>query len=305
MNDLQGATTAYIDADNGVKYAYRHVGADVGIPLVMHIHFRANMDFWDPVLINAIARTRPVILFDQAGVGGSSGIVPKTFQGWADDLIAFIDALKLQKIDLFGFSLGGVAVQAVALKRPDLVRKLILAGTTAPQPFVQVPGVVWPREVADPGPFKVLCNAASLDEGRDAIYQSFFPITTEGRIAFEEYWSRLSQRHVEPLNLTLLDRHGGARNQRQAVTSRDHSESQSWFNRLKELKMPVLIANGDNDVLIPTSRSWELLTQLGNASLIIYPRAGHGFLWQYAEQFAKDINAFLDRDAGILHHAKL
>lgn len=256
------------------------------------------MDFWDPLFIDTLAAVRPVIVFDQAGVGRSTGTIPTTFQGWANDLIALMDALDITKIDLFGFSMGGMAVQMVALTRPDLVRRLILAGTSASRPLNELPGVVWPRELPPTEPLERLSTAISTEEGKHAIAYSFFPDNDVGRSNANEYWKRISRREAEPPNLTLLDREAGARRQRMASLTKDQSDADSWFNRLKDLKMPVLIANGDDDTLIPTSRSWELLKQIENAQLIIYPRAGHGFLWQYARQFAEDINNFLSRNSG-------
>ena len=115
MATAQTVITQYVDAKNGVRFAYRRIGDKEGIPLVMHIHYRANMDLWDPLFINTLAKAREVIIFDNAGVGRSTGEVPGTFQGWADDLICFVEALDLKKVDLLGFSMGGYCK---TLRRP-------------------------------------------------------------------------------------------------------------------------------------------------------------------------------------------
>jgi pimeloyl-ACP methyl ester carboxylesterase len=293
----QTARTQYVDAANGVRFAYRRLGVGRGVPLVMHIHYRANMDLWDPLLVNALGVARPVIIFDQAGVGRSSGEVSETFQGWADHVIAFVQALNLKKLDLLGFSMGGAAVQMVALTAPELIRKLILAGTTASAPSSQhVPGVVWPREECPPEPIRALSGAATVKEGADAIAYSFFYDDAAGRAAAAAYWDRLGQRSAEPLMLELLDRDNGAKRQMAASLKNRKPDPSSSFHRLGELQIPVLVANGDHDVLYPSSRSWELYTQIANAQLIMDPRAGHGFLWQLPELFAKHINLFLDGD---------
>lgn len=292
----QTATTEYVTANKGIRFAYRRIGAAAGIPLVMHIHYRANMDLWDPLFVNTLAKTRPVIIFDNAGVGRSTGEVPETFQGWADDLISFVDALGLKQIDFLGFSMGGYAAQMAALTAPHLVRKLVLSGTSASTPSAEhVKGVVWPREQAPTPPITALTEAVTLGEGEKALAFSFFYDDDQGREAFQKYWARVQARTVEPLILELLDRDGGARRQFAAAFHAFKTGPQGSFDRLSELKMPVLVANGDNDVLIPSSRSWELMTQIENAQLIIYPRAGHGFIWQYAELFATHVNMFLDR----------
>ena len=295
MITAQTAVTQYIVAANDVKYAYRRIGIDHGTPLVMHIHFRANMDFWDPLLLNTLGSHRPVVIFDQTGVGRTLGTVPTTFQGWADDLLAFVQALDLKQIDLLGFSMGGIAVQMVALKAPQLIRRLILAGTSSSMtPAEQIPGVVWPRDQALPQYLKALSTAATEDEGKEAIFYSFFYDDAVGRAAVEAYWKRLSERATEPVNLMLLDRDGGSKNQLQSSMAYRTPNPDQPFSRLKELQMPVLIMNGDNDLLIPSSRSWEMYIGIENAQLILYPKAGHGFLWQYAELVGEHINQSLD-----------
>ncbi len=298
MTTQQTARTQYIEAANGTRFAYRRLGRTEGVPLVAHIHYRANMDFWDPVLINALAAARPVVLFDQAGVGRSTGEVPLTFEGWADNVIALAKALGLDQIDLLGFSMGGMAVQMVALSAPNLVRKLILAGTTASQPSSSsVTGIVWPRETAPREPINLLSTATTPQEVEDALAYSFFYADDHGRAAAKAYWNRICERDVpgEPRILDLLDRNAA---KRQYATSQDWSKPnpQYSFDRLGELRMPVLVLNGDNDVLIPTSRSWEMVSRISRAQLIIYPKAGHGFLYQYADLVAKHVNMFLDRD---------
>lgn len=289
------AITQFIDASNGVKYAYRRIGTNASIPLVMHIHYRANMDLWDPLFINTLAQAREVIIFDNAGVGRSTGEVAETFQGWADQAIAFMEALGLDKVDFLGFSMGGMAAQMVALTAPHLVRKLILAGTTASAPTAEhVAGIVWPREQAPPDPVKALRDASTPEEGVRSLEFSFFYHDSHGRSKFEEYWNRLNERTAEPLHLELLDRDVGGKKQMLAAIHASTPDPRGTFDRLAELKMPVLVANGDKDLLIPSSRSWELVNQILNAQLVIYPNAGHGFIWQYASLFATHVNRFLD-----------
>ena len=297
MSTAQTAITQYVEAKNGVRFAYRCIGDDKGIPLVMHIHFRANMDLWDPIFVNTLAKARPVIIFDNAGVGRSTGEVPETFQGWADGVVSFVEALGLTKIDLLGFSMGGYTAQMTALTAPDRVRKLVLSGTGSSLPSADhVAGVMWPRDQPPAGAIKALSESKG-SEGPQSIAYSFFYDDDQGRAGFKKYWKRLQERTAEPLNLELLDRNGAAKRQMNAALDYSSKKNpRAAFDRLGELKMPVLVANGDNDVLIPTSRSWELYHQIPNAQLILYPRAGHGFIWQYAQLYATHINMFLDGD---------
>lgn len=302
MSTQQTAKTQYILASNGVTFAYRKLGpiqTSSSIPLVMHIHFRANMDFWDPLLINTLATHRPLILFDQAGVGRSNGAISTTYQGWADNVIALMQALQIPKIDLLGFSMGGYTVQMVALTAPELIGKLVICGSGPSQPMENVNGIVWPRDVRPERPFALLAgaNPESRKEVEEGITVSFFPETDEGRHAARHYFDRISTRTAEhPLHSLLsLEK---SKEQRKAAADWYSPNPRNSFDRLGELKMPVLILNGDDDVLIPTSHSWELLKGIENAQLIVYPRAGHGFLWQYAERVARDVGVFLDEDLG-------
>ena len=256
------------------------------------------MDFWDPWLVNNLAAKRPVIIFDQAGVGRSNGNVATNYQGWAGNVVALVHALGLTKIDLLGFSMGGCTVQMVALTEPQLIRKLIVAGSGPSQPAGPVPGIVWPRDQPPEKPIYKLATAKTKHEIEDAIALSFFPGTEAGRRDAQAYFSRIYQRSFhttggEPPIHSLLDIERTSE-QRKAYVDWSTPNPNNSFDRLSELKMPVLLLNGDDDVLIPTSRSWEMLKCISNAQLIIYPRAGHGFLWQYAEKVANDINAFLD-----------
>lgn len=156
-------------------------------------------------------------------------------------------------------------------------------------------------------PIRVLANAVTVIEIEHALAYSFFPHTDEGRAAAKAYWSRINEQDVEdePCLLELVDRDTGAMSQRAAYAEWSKPNGRNSFDRLGELQMPVLVMNGDDDLLIPTSRSWEMSTKIGNAQLIIYPRAGHGFLYQYSELVARDINSFLDEKTGGMEQARL
>ncbi|KAJ7682367.1 Alpha/Beta hydrolase protein [Mycena polygramma] len=288
----QVSPTLYINAFNSVTYAYRKINPtnSTSPPLLMHIHFRANMDFWDPLLLNALAAARPVIIFDQSGVGRSTGSVPPTYQGWAESLLAFADALGLKLFDLLGFSMGGRCVQMAALMRPERVGRLVLAGTDCSAPQDGRTRVAPPAE-----PLKRLGRArAGESAAKDAIAFSFFPQDAQGRRAADEYWTRVRQR--EGRNLSLLDREGGTKHQIAASLAWGGASGAglSW-HRLGELKMPVLVLLGEDDALIPTSWGQHLAERITGAKVNVYERTGHGFIWQNAEEVARDVNSFLAR----------
>jgi len=284
MATQQTAATQYVVA-NGTKLAYRRLGQYTGIPLVILMHFRGNMDFWDPALINSLARTRPVLLLDNAGIGKSEGEIPNTLHGWAMHVIALLEALNIQEIELLGFSMGGGAAQHVALAAPGLVRKLILAGTrTSRTPNT----IIGPRKI-----FFALAHAVTEKEFKEAFALSFFNSDAQGRAAAEASWNRIFSRthdRAPPLSVEL------AKRQIEGFSKFSVSSPENPYERIHELKMPVFVANGDNDLLIPTANSFELAQLLPNAHLHIYPNSGHGFLYQHAELFAKHIDMFLDTD---------
>ncbi|KAK0342477.1 hypothetical protein LTR91_024052 [Friedmanniomyces endolithicus] len=266
---------------------------------------------------------RLIILFDQPGTGRSSSggeeEIPTTFQGWADNVLALIDALGLEQVDLFGFSMGGCAVQMVALSRPGVVRKLIIAGSGPSAPSSTTThtfgersgteGIVWPRDVPPQRAIALLSagDGTVKSEVEKGITVSFFPDTDAGRAAARAYFSRIYLRSPatitggegEEVLHTFLDAVRSAR-QRKAYAEWSATDNpRNSFDRLGELGMPVLVLNGDDDLLIPTSRCWELLRGIADAQVIIYPRAGHGFLWQYALRVAGDVGRFLDEALGV------
>jgi pimeloyl-ACP methyl ester carboxylesterase len=283
MSTLQTAPTQYIKADDGTTFAYRRIGPinTKVTSLVLHIHFRANMDSWDPLLINSLAQHRPVIIFDNSGVGRSTGEIPTTYQGWAENLIAFVRSLGLTQIELLGFSMGGCAVQQVALTAPDLIRKLIIAGsgTSEPSPTSDVSDIIWPREMPALEPITALATAVTPEETEASLAFSFFYDDTAGKAHAQAYWNRVHTRSVpdEPNNHTFIDVESSKR-QSAAYGDWIIPSPQNAPDRLGELQMPVLVVNGDQDVLIPTSRSWEMHVKIPNNELIVYPKAGHGFI---------------------------
>jgi len=123
----QTAPTQFVEA-NGIRFAYRRFGKAGGVPLVFNMHYLGTMDYWDPTVMDGLARDREVILFDNAGVSSSSGEVPTTFEQMGANAVAFSRALGVNKVDVLGFSIGGMVAQEITLQAPDLVRRLIVDG---------------------------------------------------------------------------------------------------------------------------------------------------------------------------------
>jgi pimeloyl-ACP methyl ester carboxylesterase len=279
------AAAAYVEAEtrvvsaHGVDYAYRATGAPDAAPLVLLQHFRGNLDNWDPALIDALARGRRVITFDNRGVAASSGTTPSTIAQMALDAIDFIDALELREVDLLGFSIGSFVAQEIALVRPSIVRKVVLA-SSAPQGASGMHG--WAADV-------IAAVGRPETSGEDYV-SVFFTGSQASRAAGQE----------------LLGRIFGARTtDRDAATGWQTRLAQydavctwgqpnhSLLERVTAIDKPVFVANGDNDRMILPRYSYLLAGLLPTARLKIYPDAAHGFLFQHHAEFAADVEAFL------------
>jgi pimeloyl-ACP methyl ester carboxylesterase len=269
-----------IEAANHVTYSYRRFGnAESGaLPLLCFQHYRGNLDNWDPALVDAIAEQREVVLFDNKGVGGSSGTVPHTATEMAYDALDFIAALGLTEIDILGYSMGGFVAQELTLIRPQLVRRLILAGT-GPQGGDEMHGY---RE-------EVVGNAVIDEPGAEDLLALFFE-RSETSIAkgwefVERIFTRTDNRDA---GTDLVTRDA----QLDAVTTWGIPDP-SRLNRLAGITQPVLAVNGENDRMVPTQNTHLLAEHLPNAQLKIYPDSGHGFLFQYPAEFAAELDTFL------------
>jgi pimeloyl-ACP methyl ester carboxylesterase len=274
------APNLFIEADNGITYAYRRFGrAEVGrSPLLFLQHFRGNLDNWDPLLVDAIAAEREVILFDNTGVGGSSGRTPNTVTAMAHDALAFVGALGLRTLDVLGFSLGGYVAQELTLIRPLLVRRLVLTGT-GPQGGEQMHGFT--RDV-----FEAATSDPPTPEGFVYLFFERTPTSVaKGEAFLERVFSRTHDRD-EPTSLQTRDA------QLDAITAWGIPDP-TRLHRLAGITQPTLVANGDRDIMVPTRNSRLLASNLPNAHLSIYPNAGHGFLFQCPTEFAAEVNAFL------------
>ncbi|HEY2264913.1 MAG TPA: alpha/beta hydrolase [Streptosporangiaceae bacterium] len=273
-----GLPNKLVSAANGVDYAYRDTGGEGGVPLVLLQHFRGNLDSWDPALIDTLAQARRVITFDNAGVGGSTGMTPGTVEQMARDAIAFIAALDPGPVDLLGFSIGSFVAQQIALTRPAIVRRLILA-SAAPQGAAGMHG--WSPDVI---------GAVGTPETSPQEYLGvFFAGSSSSRQAGQQALQRMYARTED----------------RDTATSWATREAQydavcTWgipghalLERLSCLELPVFVANGDSDPMIRPHYSYLLAGLIPQARVKIYPDSAHGFLFQHHQEFAADIETFL------------
>ena len=267
-----------VSAANGIDYAYRDAG-DGGVPLVLLQHFRGNLDNWDPALIDALASDRRVVTFDNAGVGGSTGTTPNTIEQMARDAVAFITALGLGQVDILGFSIGSFIAQEIALTRPALVRRLVLA-SAAPRGAAGMHG--WAPEV-----MRAVGQPQIGPEGFLAVFFTLSPASQQaGQEMIGRMYTRTEDRDAETSWATRQAQYD-------AVNTwgiPDHSQLQ----RLSAIGMPVFVANGDSDPMILPHYSYLLAGLIPHARVKLYPDSAHGFLYQHHAEFAADVAAFLD-----------
>jgi pimeloyl-ACP methyl ester carboxylesterase len=273
-----------IKAANGIDYAYRDTGgagdgqSEGVLPLVLLQHFRGNLDNWDPALIDALAATRRVLTFDNAGVGGSAGTTPDTIEQMARDAIAFVAAMDFGQVDLLGFSIGSFVAQQIALTRPAIVRKLVLA-SSAPQGAAGMHG--WAPEV--------IGAVGTPHTSPEAYLDVFYARSAVSRQAGAEALRRLYARTEGRDTATTWETREAQYDAVCAWGIPDHAKLQ----RLSCLQMPVFVANGDSDPMILPHYSYLLAGLIPQARVKIYPDSAHGFLFQHHAEFAADVEAFL------------
>ena len=270
-----------VRAATGVDYVYRDTGGgrEGELPLILLQHFRGNLDNWDPALIDALASTRQVVTFDNAGVGGSSGATPDTIEQMARDALAFITAMGLGQVDLLGFSIGSFVAQQIALVRPAIVRRLILA-SSAPQGAVGMHG--WAADV--------IGAVGTPHTSPDAYLKVFFTQSESSRAAGQEALRRMYARTSDRDEVTTWDTREAQYDAVCAWGIPDHARLQ----RVSAIGIPVFIANGDGDPMIRPHYSYLLAGLIPQAHVKIYPDSAHGFLFQHHAEFAADVTAFLD-----------
>ena len=269
-----------VSAANGTDYAYRDTGSrsEATVPLVLLQHFRGNLDSWDPALIDALAQARRVVTFNNVGVGGSTGTTPDTIEQMARDALAFLAAMGLSEVDLLGFSIGSFVAQQIALTRPAMVRRLVLA-SAAPQGAAGMHG--WAPEVMD--------AVGTPHTSPEAYLKVFFARSGASRQAGKEALQRMYARTEDRDTVTTWATREAQYDAVCIWGIPDHA----LLQRLGAIDMPVFVANGDSDPMILPHYSYLLAGLIPHARVKIYPDSAHGFLFQHHAEFAADVEAFL------------
>jgi len=272
------SSTQGVVGANAIEYAYRDLGAG-DVPLVLLQHFRGNLDNWDPALVDALAADRRVVTFGNVGVGGTTGRTPNTIEAMAHDAIAFLEAMEFQRVDLLGFSIGSFVAQEIALIRPDVLRRVVLA-SSAPQGAAGMHG--WAPEVI---------GAVGAPETNPQGYlEVFFASTTTSREAGQQAAGRIFGRTTGQDEPTTWQ----TRQAQYDAVCAWGIPNHALLERVAAIELPVFVANGDSDPMIPPRYSHLLAGLLPDARLTIYPDSAHGFLFQHYSQFAADVHSFLE-----------
>jgi len=280
--DTEPVITSYAKAPTktitagGTTYSYRELGPKGGIPVIFFVHLAATLDNWDPRIIDPIAQNRHVITFDQPGVGASTGTFPGELDQAADQAYTFVTALGYTLIDIFSFSMGGMIAQDLVVKHPERVRKLVLTGTgpRGGKDMEKVVGTTY---------YDLLRAALTRSDPKEFL---FFNRNTTGKRAGKAFIARLKERTVDRDTDIVLT---AFRTQLKAIQRFGRSAPSD----LSVITQPTLIANGDNDRMVPSVLSQDLHQRIAGSELIIYPDSGHGGIFQFHEKFAPVAVKFL------------
>jgi pimeloyl-ACP methyl ester carboxylesterase len=274
------APTRTVDAA-GATFVYRELGSDSdgSLPLMALTHLGANLDSWDPEVVDPLATQRRVILIGYRGVGDSTGTTRDSLDDMASDAIAVIGALGLQRIDLFGMSMGGMVAQAIVEQAPDLVDRLILAGSgpRGGSELDRMSGVMVRS---------ILRGAATFTKPTTLL---FFTRTPNGIQAADAYQHRLTWRETGRDKAVALN---VIRTRLGSVGRWARQRNSSASGRFTG---PVLILHGDSDRMVPVANVTSLAAVFPQAELRIFSDSGHGVVFQNRREAAETIGRFLGR----------
>ncbi len=258
--------------------AYRTFGN--GQPLILFNRFRGTINDWDPAFITRLAKKNKVIVFDNLGVGNSSGTSPNSIEGMAEIAYEFIIFLGYDKVNLLGWSMGGLVVQAFVLNYPKIVQKVVLVGTG----LGTSEHTEYPTE-------RFLNVATKVYNMKPEHHQTvFFTDDQKGLHATKESLSRIDNylTKVKPTQPETWIAQGTA-------TKNYFSSEKNYFEKIKSISQPVLVAGAKEDIAFSSKNSFLLYKQIPNSQLILYSNAAHAFHHQLPDEFGGQVERFLCR----------
>lgn len=258
----------------GTTFSYRSFGNQQGTPLVFLQHFTGTMDYWDPAVVDGLAKTRRVIVFNNTGMGHSSGKVADSIDQMSKDAYAFITALGYKQVDLLGFSMGGFIAQELAAAHPDQIRKVVLVGTSnkgGGEHLMKVLGEAFSQNLPDPR------------------LHVFFTQSVQSQQAGKAFIARSTVRQDRDPEISKEDMNAHAK---ALITWANTPDPE--FALLKAIQQPVMIVQGSNDEMLITDNAITLYKHLPNAQLVLYPDSGHGSFFQYPTDFVSKVTTFLN-----------
>lgn len=282
MNSSQTNSQSYQYTPNQIidagetKFVYRKLGSDTGVPVIFLNHLGATLDNCDPRIMDGIAAKHQIVAFDNRGIGATNGATPTTIAEMAKDAISFIKAMGYKEVDIVGFSMGAFIAQEILLQEPRLVRKVVMAGT----------GPAGGEGIENVTKITYIDMLRGYLTFKDPKFYLFFNQNKTGKNSANEFLGRIQERTE---NRDKKIRIKSFNNQLKAI----HAWGLQPPQDLSVIKQPALIANGDNDRMVPSSNTYDLAKRIPNSELVIYKDAGHGGLFQYHEDFVKKVLEFL------------
>lgn len=253
-----------------------------GDPLILIEGFGMTMDDWDPIFLQKLAEKRKIIVFDLRQSGLSKGDITKyTLQKAVDDTIGLMDQLKLKKADIFGWSMGSLIAQELAISYPDRVDQLVLASTLSADGNT----IYMSEEMGKKLESKVLGSWSEF-----ALFM--FPQNEEGKREAESYLKR-TEKAVKNGQSPLTPHVDAMVKSKQQEAVGELSKKGNRLSQLSKITRPVLIIGGDDDILIPPQNNEIVAKAIPHAELSLFPGGGHAFLFSEAVSVTQKINQFL------------
>jgi pimeloyl-ACP methyl ester carboxylesterase len=280
-NAYTRAQTEHVQVGD-INVAYKRFGQ--GKPILFISGTSQTKDAWEPTLLLELAATNhTVIVFDNRGIGETTvGTKPFSIEQFANDTAGLLDALQIEKADVFGASLGSFVAQELALNYPEKVDRLILHATyCGGNEAIYASGQAAERAM--------ILSSAEVLQNMTAEEQAM----VLAQIMFPPEWL---EEHPEILNTTVIQL-APSRSATPQIIQQQGLASGTWkgsCDRLANITLPTLLIVGDQDVLLPAANALMMAQRIPNSWLVIIQGTGHGMMFQVPTEFSAIIQTFLE-----------